>query len=119
MSDVLSVSREGSLMDFLKECDLEAKQTGRALFMVRSRFTRDMFRKDRSSALVLKRGCSRGPATAGSHKRFCSSITTKLLHDPSVAPLEFLYLRQGASVTVLFQSLVKVHSWDSLKECDR
>ncbi|GEM_PF-4108691 len=53
VSDVLSVSREGSL-------------TGAP------------------SVLAMK---ARGPATAESHKRFCSSNTTKLLHDSSVAPL--------------------------------
>ncbi len=63
-SGLLPISREDSLTDFLKECDLGVKQTGRALFMkgIRSRFTRDGFRKDYPSALVLKQGYSRGPA---------------------------------------------------------
>jgi len=58
MSDVLSVSREGSL-------------TGAP------------------SVSVMK---ARGPAAADSHKIFCLSNTTKILHEPSASPLAILSL---------------------------
>ena len=56
-SGLLPISREDSLTDFLKECDLGVKQTGRALFMkgIRSRFTRDGSKKTFTDA----RACGR------------------------------------------------------------